>query len=90
VDLSRAIPHRHTRQAIVRKIKLSVDKLRVESFATDAADGSPGTVLAHAATYDAKCNTYFPIDCGSAIDACYSSPHSATLPCNGCAETDLC
>ncbi|HEU4558311.1 MAG TPA: hypothetical protein VFS20_10690 [Longimicrobium sp.] len=74
----------------MRKIKLGVENLRVESFTTDASDGNQGTVLANAKTYDPECKTYFPVDCGSAIDACPSSPHAATLPCNGCVETDLC
>lgn len=73
----------------MRKITLSIENLRVESFATDATEGNGGTVLANAKTYD-LCETYYPVDCGSAIDACPSSPHAATLPCNGCVETDLC
>jgi hypothetical protein len=69
----------------MRKIKLSMEGLRVESFAIAAAEPAEGTILGNAKTLD-TC----PIPCGSAIDACASSPHSATLPCNGCMETDFC
>jgi len=68
------------------KIKLSVENLRVESFATAAAGRAQGTVLGNAKTLD----TCDPAGCGSAIDACPSSPHAATLPCNGCVGTELC
>lgn len=70
----------------MRKIKLSVEGLRVESFATAAAEQETGTVFGNAKTsvYD-TCTA-----CMSAIDACPSSPHAATLPCNGCVGTELC
>ena len=73
----------------MRKIKLSIESLRVESFvAADAVRGN-GTVVGNEKTTDA-CFTNDPVDCLSAIDACPSSPHAATLPCNGCVETELC
>ena len=73
----------------MRKIKLSVESLRVESFvAADAVQGK-GTIVGNAKTID-TCFTNDPVGCGSAIDLCHSSPHSATLPCNGCVDTELC
>ena len=69
----------------MRKIKLSIEGLRVESFPTAATERGEGTVFGNLKTLDATC---YP--CPSAIDACPSSPHAATLPCNGCVGTELC
>jgi hypothetical protein len=63
------------------KIKLNLESLRVESFATGAAEAGEGTVFGYAKTL---------VACGSWIDACPSSPPAATLPCNGCVGTELC
>ena len=86
------------------KIRLTIEDLSVESFATCAAESGPGTVLGNAKTVDfcftafgaasgcdaPECGTAYP-NCPSADDGCASSPHSMTLPCNGCVETDgLC
>jgi hypothetical protein len=68
----------------MRKIKLSVEGLRVESFATAATERGEGTIFGNAKTID---NTCYP--CPSAIDAC-PSVFAATLPCNGCVGTELC
>lgn len=48
----------------MRKIKLSVENLSVQSFATSATVAGRGTVMAHAPTNGGGPN------CGSAIDAC--------------------
>jgi hypothetical protein len=79
------------------KIKLSIENLTVESFATSAAGRDRGTVLGHAESRDIcliasgqdapECGTAYPA-CPSINDGCASSPHSMTLPCNGCVETD--
>jgi flavoprotein len=68
----------------MKKIQLSLESLRVESFATASTEAGEGTVFGNAKTLD-TCTA-----CPSAIDMCPSSPHSATLPCNGCVETDFC
>jgi hypothetical protein len=69
----------------VSKIKLNVESLHVESFATAAVRGR-GTVVANAAkTYDG-CSHY----CPSVLDDCPSAYPAATLPCNGCVGTELC
>lgn len=73
----------------MNKIKLSIESLRVESFVAASADERKGTVVGHAKTV-VGCFTQQPVDCLSAIDACPSSPHAATLPCNGCVGTELC
>jgi hypothetical protein len=68
----------------MRKIKLSIEGLRVESFATAATERGNGTIFANAKTID---NTCYP--CPSAIDQC-PSVWGGTLPCNGCVDTDFC
>lgn len=70
----------------MKKIKLSLDTLRIESFATDTTKQETGTVVGAAKTtiYD-TCGA-----CLSFIDACPSSPPAQTLPCNGCQGTELC
>lgn len=68
----------------MRKIKLSIEHLRVESFSTAAIERREGTIFGNAKTLDATC---YP--CPSAIDAC-PSVFAATLPCNGCVDTELC
>jgi hypothetical protein len=86
------------------KIKLSLESLRVESFATAATGRGQGTVLGNAKTTDCAtadtcrvvtgcgpdCETYYPAGCISSTDECPSSPHGNTAPCNGCVETELC
>jgi hypothetical protein len=68
----------------MKKIKLSLENLRVDSFPTAAAGRDRGTVLGNAKTYENTCSP-----CDSAIDAC-PSVWPATLPCNGCVDTDFC
>lgn|GEM_PF-1187800 len=70
----------------MRKIKLSLENLRVASFATSAAGEGRGTVVANAKTVDA-CNSNY---CPSVLDDCPSAYPAATLPCNGCVGTELC
>ena len=69
----------------MKKIKLSIERLRVESFATAATEREQGTVFGNAETVD-TCAAGAP--CYSAIDGCPSSPHEAT--CNGCVGTEFC
>jgi hypothetical protein len=71
----------------MRKIELSIESLRVESFTTSAVERGKGTVFAHDKTLGTCANTCSP--CPSAIDAC-PSVYGATLPCNGCVGTELC
>jgi hypothetical protein len=68
----------------MKKIKLSIEGLRVESFAIAATEQGNGTIFANAKTVYDTCSP-----CQSAIDAC-PSVWGATLPCNGCVETDFC
>ena len=68
----------------MKKIKLNIERLHVESFPTAAAEQGKGTILGNAKTVDATCSP-----CQSAIDAC-PSVYGATLPCNGCVGTELC
>jgi hypothetical protein len=70
----------------MRKIKLSIEGLRVESFATAAAERGEGTIFGNAKTLD-SCNA---TNCPSWIDGCPSAYPAATLPCNGCVGTELC
>ncbi|MFL5541821.1 MAG: hypothetical protein ACJ8J0_22735, partial [Longimicrobiaceae bacterium] len=68
-----------------RKIKLNIERLRVESFATAAAERGEGTIFGNAKTLD-SCNA---TNCPSWIDGC-PSVYGASLPCNGCVGTELC
>jgi hypothetical protein len=65
----------------MRKMKLNVEALNVESFATDATPKAEGTVLAHARTNGA--NT----QCASAYDAC---PTGFCAPTYDIACTQTC
>lgn len=84
VGSPRVIPTYHSGDTTMRKIKLSIEHLRVESFAIPATERGEGTIFGNAKTLDATC---YP--CPSAIDAC-PSVFAATLPCNGCVDTELC
>jgi len=77
----------HSQYTTMKKIKLSIEGLRVESFATAASERRAGTIFGNAETLD-TCAVGAP--CYSAIDTCPSSPHAATMPCNGCVGTELC
>ena len=71
----------------MKKIELSIESLRVESFTTAAVEREKGTVFGNdrtLGTCDKTCG-----DCPSAIDAC-PSVHAPTLPCDGCVGTELC
>lgn len=48
----------------MRKLKLDLDTLRVESFGTAVPAESRGTVHGAAATYDAECQTWENPWCG--------------------------
>jgi hypothetical protein len=75
----------------MRKIELSIESLRVESFDTAAAERGNGTIFGNAETLEINtCAAGSP--CFSAIDTCPSSPHAATQPCNGCGGelTEFC
>jgi hypothetical protein len=41
----------------MRKIKLEMDRLRVESFATSAGEGGGGTVRGHSTSINYPCDT---------------------------------
>jgi hypothetical protein len=78
-----AISAHHSEDITMRKIKLSIESLRVESFDTAAAERGNGTIFGNAKTLAVDtCAVGDP--CFSAIDTCPSSPHAATQPCNGC------
>jgi hypothetical protein len=69
----------------MNKIKLNLESLRVDSFATAAAGRGRGTVLGNAPKTFDGCSNY----CPSVLDDC-PSVWPATLPCNGCVGTELC
>ncbi|HYW13656.1 MAG TPA: hypothetical protein VE871_16965 [Longimicrobium sp.] len=66
----------------MRKIKLSVETLSVQSFATAAPAGRAGTVVAHDPT-----NGHGP-NCGSAFDACQTG--LCTFDCPPTYSPDAC
>jgi hypothetical protein len=79
------------------KIKLSLENLRVESFATAAAGGGQGTVFGNAKTDDTCrgatgcgefCWTYVAAGCVSAEDSCPTAANQLT-ECAPCWETEL-
>ena len=63
----------------MRKIKLNLETLNVESFETAAAERRQGTVLGHAPTNGAV------TQCRSAFDAC---PTGFCAPSQGCDTID--
>jgi hypothetical protein len=80
------------------KIRLNIEDLSVESFATCAAERGLGTVHGNAKTVDTcegttrfgpECETYYGNGACSANDGCNSAPHAYT-PCAGCVETEFC
>jgi len=68
------------------KLRLTIEDLSVESFATCAPEGGLGTVHANAKTVDTCGETVYGNGACSADDNCYSAPHAYT-PCAGCVET---
>ncbi len=74
----------------MRKIKLDLNDLAVEAFATRAPVAGRGTVLGNAKT-DAQatecCETYAPYVCASANDGCPTAAHAWTY-CNPECGTD--
>lgn len=74
----------------MRKLKLKLDTLRVESFATDIPAGAPGTVRAAQATFNADCQTWEAPWCGyqtyevaSCGGGCTGTGTGGTGPTNG-------
>lgn len=65
----------------MRKIKLAVESLSVQSFETASTGGSPGTVVAHQ-------NTQHGQQCGSAFDACHTG--LCTYDCDPTYSPDAC
>jgi hypothetical protein len=82
------------------KIKLTLENLRVESFATCAAESEHGTVFGRAEIVAVteqvtrcapECETWAGVGACSVNDGCASSPFEITGPCSNCVETDhLC
>lgn len=62
----------------MNKLRLSVDDLRVETFATDAVRAGRGTVDAHMITYASGCNT---CQCSSRPAACFCT-ENLSCRCN--------
>jgi len=74
------------------KMKLSLDELHVESFATADAGQEQGTVFGHEktdTTCGPECDTWYGVGACSADDNCVTAPHAYT-PCAGCADTSIC
>ena len=65
----------------MRKIKLSVETLSVQSFTISTTDAGRGTVAAHA-------NTVHGQNCGSAYDACQTG--LCTFDCPATYSPDAC
>jgi hypothetical protein len=65
----------------MRKIKLAVETLEVQSFATAAAGAGRGTVAAHQQTVHGP-------NCGSAYDACQTG--LCTYDCEPTYSPDAC
>lgn len=66
----------------MREIKLDLNDLEVESFATVAPVAGRGTVMAHDKTdalQTACCETYAPYPCVSADDGCPTAGHGVTV-----------
>ncbi|HEX8696137.1 MAG TPA: hypothetical protein VF746_27215 [Longimicrobium sp.] len=65
----------------MRKIKLAVETLEVQSFVTSAAGSARGTVAAHDATQRGP-------NCGSAYDACQTG--LCTADCDPTYSPEAC
>ena len=67
----------------MKKLKLNLDQIKVNSFDTDGAEGGKGTVRAHTYTYQSgdQCHTGLQ-------DSCYSCP--APPYCNPQPISDFC
>lgn len=66
----------------MRKIKLAVENLEVQSFTTSATSTARGTVLAHEPTKG------YNVGCGSAYDACHTG--LCTHDCDPTYSPDAC
>jgi hypothetical protein len=66
----------------MRKIRLAVESLEVQSFVTSNTDANRGTVVAHAPTHGHN------VGCGSAYDACPTGLCNPTFDPNACATYD--
>ena len=66
----------------MRKIKLVVENLSVQSFETSAVSASRGTVVAHEHTRGHN------VGCGSAYDACHTG--LCTYDCDPTYSPDAC
>jgi hypothetical protein len=66
----------------MRKIKLAVESLEVQSFTTSTASADRGTVVAHEPTRGHN------VGCGSAYDACNTG--LCTYDCNPTYSPDAC
>jgi hypothetical protein len=66
----------------MRKIKLSLDSLQVQGFATSETSTGRGTVVAHEPTQGHN------VGCGSAYDACHTG--LCTYDCDPTYSPDAC
>ena len=66
----------------MRKIRMAVESLEVQSFVTSNTDANRGTVVAHAPTQGHN------VGCGSAYDACHTG--LCTPNCNPTYSPDAC
>ncbi|HEV7590524.1 MAG TPA: hypothetical protein VGO40_20615 [Longimicrobium sp.] len=70
----------------MRKIRLAVEDLRVESFATDAAEASRGTVYGREFTAGLECRT-----AQSGLPDCPGCQNSGVASCVWCQrDTETC
>jgi hypothetical protein len=67
-----------SREAVMKRLKLNVEELQVESFAsTSPESGMRGTVRAHAKATQETCG------CTEGWDTCYTAPESCAHTCIG-------
>ena len=75
----------------MKKLSLSVDDLRIESFATDDARPPTGTVHGQALTnYGAQtCNGY-PVNTCVGYGTCFTCYYTHCGTCDGCTQAETC
>lgn len=77
----------------MKKLRLELDALVVESFDTADAEGGAGTVHGNALVELGQAQaakTDVRVDCGSWIDACPSRLGTCDFTCSGQRTCDLC
>jgi len=73
----------------MKKLRLEVDDLRIDSFAVDEAEAARGTVAGHnEPAYTASCDGSCVNTCNSCVNTCLNTcPASCWNTCNTCNAT---